>query len=320
MTELQSIWGWMPATYLFLGGLGAGTFLISSLTFLCTGTHRKAVCIGMWSAIVSLAVGLMLLLGEVSAPFRALKMWQSFSHFTSWMAVGAWLLFAGIVCFAVAAFSLTDKLTNWLKLPWKVMSKLAVIFSVIGAVIGACIALYTGILLMAAKGVPFWNTPLLPVLFTVSAIDTGVAAMAIIFAIVEPHAHIRFSLEILTMVLIVIEVCVLLLFVSYMLGGGNGFYETLEIGYQQRAIASAQLWLSGSLSFSFWILFVGLGLVVPFVLALAQCVAAIPFKIERILGIGAAACVLIGGCTLRFITLEAGVHVDVVAQAVSALL
>lgn len=32
--ELQLIWGWQPALYLFLGGLGAGSFVIAACLFL----------------------------------------------------------------------------------------------------------------------------------------------------------------------------------------------------------------------------------------------------------------------------------------------
>ena len=31
MVELQTTWGWLPAIYLFLGGLGAGAFLTVSI-------------------------------------------------------------------------------------------------------------------------------------------------------------------------------------------------------------------------------------------------------------------------------------------------
>ena len=45
-------------------------------------------------------------------------------------------------------------------------------------VFGLGIMVYTGVLLSTMKSKPFWNTPALPVLFTVSALSTGSAFLA----------------------------------------------------------------------------------------------------------------------------------------------
>ena len=34
MIELQSVWGWQPALYLFLGGMGAGAFVVAAVLYL----------------------------------------------------------------------------------------------------------------------------------------------------------------------------------------------------------------------------------------------------------------------------------------------
>lgn len=89
MIELQTVWGLQPGLYLFLGGVGAGTFFVAGLVHLITKAHRRVVSAAMWCSIVFLAIGLGLLITELSAPLRALMMWQSFSHLSSsWMAIG----------------------------------------------------------------------------------------------------------------------------------------------------------------------------------------------------------------------------------------
>lgn len=321
MIELQTVWGWQPTLYLFLGGLGAGTFLVAALVHLFTRKHEKIVCMGMWSAVAFLAVGLGFLLMEVTAPLRALMMWQSFSQFDSWMAIGAWLLFAGIVVFVIAAFAATKPLYTLVKVTDKTACAVKTLCSALGIVFALCIALYTGILLKSAPGVPFWNTGMLPALFTVSAIDTGVAFMAILTAVFEKEAHgLRFKMELATIALIIVETAVLVLFVTYMLGGGNEFFEGLEVGYCATATASAQNWLEGQLAAPFWGLVVTVGLAVPFVVAIVQCAAKLGPVPERALAVLGATCVLVGGCALRFITLLAGAHVDIVVNAIGALL
>ena len=319
--ELQSVWGWQPALYLFLGGVGAGTFFVAGLVHLATRSHKRIVSVSMWSAIVLLAVGLGCLLMEVSAPLRALMMWQSFSNLgNSWMAVGAWLLFLAMACFFVAAVLNTEGLVRRLSVSEGARTIADGVFTVAGMLLGLCVAVYTGILLMEAPGVPFWNTELLPMLFTVSALDTGVAFVAILFAILEPQEHkaVRF-LELSTLVLVVLETVVLIAFVKAMLAGGNPLFETMEPGYAATAAASANAWLSGQLAGAFWALFIVVGLASPFVLALLQLMLRLGNTSRRVLAVTASICVLVGGCTLRFITLMAGAHVDVLANTVTML-
>ena len=38
MIELQSVWGWQPALYLFLGGMGAGAFVVAAVLYLRCGS------------------------------------------------------------------------------------------------------------------------------------------------------------------------------------------------------------------------------------------------------------------------------------------
>ena len=320
MIELQTVWGWQPALYLFLGGLGAGTFVVATLIHFITKSHRKPVVAAMWFAIVFLAVGLLLLLTELSAPFRALMMWQSFSHLSSsWMAIGAWLLFAAVICCLIAAVLYTEWIRTKLGIGDKAQKGVGNFFMAIGAILAFGVAVYTGILLMSAPGVPFWKTALLPALFTVSAMDTGVAFMAILIAGFEKDEHrLPKTLEICTLVLVVLETIALVCFLRYNLAGGNPLFETMEPGFGATAAASANAWLSGQLKGSFWVLFVGCGLVIPFAMALAQ--VAHEFKHHRSVAVIAAIFVLVGGCTLRFITLLAGSHVDIVVNAVTAYL
>lgn len=320
MAELQTIWGWQPALYLFLGGLGAGTFLVCAIIHLATRNHKRVVCIGMWSATFFLAIGLGLLLTELSAPLRALMMWKSFSHLpSSWMAIGAWMLFAGIVLFALSAISQTKRLCDLLNVSDDAIRKMKTLCPVIGAVLALGIAAYTGVLLRTAPGVPFWNADTLPVLFTVSALDTGVAYTTILLVMFDSKSHsLRYKLELCTIVLILAEIATLILFLTFMLGGGNEFFETLEIGYRNTAASAAQTWLTGSLAAPFWTMFVSVGLIAPFAIALYSTISS-SVKHEKALAITSACCVLVGGCTLRFITLLAGAHVDIIINFAEAM-
>lgn len=374
---MQTIWGWQPALYLFLGGMGGGCFLTAAILYLKDAAHnRRTVCASMWAATISLAVGLLLLLAELITPVRGLMMWQSFSHFTSWMTFGAWGAFAAIVVFGLSAIFATEKV----KVPASVRRTLAII----GIVLGAFVAVYTGMLLMAPASVPFWNTPLLPLLFTVSAFDTGVAlveVMAMVAARKDPlAADAKRFLERCVVVLVLVEMVVLAAFMVAALAGSGSDAEGAT------AAASASMLVEGPLAGWFWVLLVAAGLALPLAVAIAglaksgrdeasestpltatnsaaatnpvaapapsdtaaddkastavapsarlpsqdaagtEAVAAAPSPAVKSTGLSrwlplVGACgALAGGCALRFLVLAAGVHANLVADTITALI
>ncbi len=50
---------------------------------------------------------------------------------------------------------------------------------IIGSILAVSTAGYTGVLIAVVNGVPFWNTPVMPVLFLASAVSTGLAVAMI---------------------------------------------------------------------------------------------------------------------------------------------
>ena len=326
---LQSIWSWQPALYLFLGGMGAGAFIMAAVLFLIDRTkHRLIVCVSMWAALASLAVGLLLLLSELITPARGLLMWQSFGHFTSWMTYGAWGAFAAMAVFALSALLATRPVGAWLARKWKWFEKrggaLRRILAVVGIALAAFVAVYTGMLLMSAGAVPLWNTPLLPALFTVSAFDTGVALVelvAVAAAKKDPLApKARTLMERIVVVLVVVEVAVLTAFLASMLGGDA------QTAVGATGAASAQLLVSGGLATCFWVMVAACGLALPLVMA---AVGLLLHKrgngpgrkrnLAPFMAVGAIGA-LIGGCELRFLILAAGIHADVVAETVMGII
>lgn len=327
---LQTMWSWQPALYLFLGGMGAGAFVMAAVLFLIDRTrHRLIVCVSMWAALASLAVGLLLLLSELITPARGLLMWQSFGHFTSWMTYGAWGAFAAMAVFAVSALLATRPVGVWLATKWKWFEKHGValrrVLAVVGIVLGAFVAVYTGMLLMSAGGVPLWNTPLLPALFTVSAFDTGVALVEIVAVLLSkkdalaPKA--RVIMERVVVVLVLVECVVMAAFLASMLGADD------QTAMGATAASSAALLVSGGLAACFWGMVVACGLVLPLVMAAAGLVLhrrggkkPCSKRLQgALMAIGAAGA-LIGGCELRFLILAAGIHADVVAETVKSLI
>ena len=183
MIETQHAWGLLVAIYLFLGGLSAGAILTSCILELFAGGRFKTtINIGAWIGVVALGLGLLSLVAETGQPFRAIVLFNSFVNFSSWMTIGAWLLFFALMVFGLFAILKTEWLTVRLSNIWKPLKKIAPIavriLAVIGIPVSLGVAIYTGILLGVLEFIPLWNTWLLPLLFTVSAIDTGMAAVS----------------------------------------------------------------------------------------------------------------------------------------------
>ncbi|BDE95421.1 NrfD/PsrC family molybdoenzyme membrane anchor subunit [Raoultibacter timonensis] len=325
MAELQSVWGWQPALYLFLGGMGAGAFITAAvLYFFDKKNNEKTICFATWAATISLIVGLLLLLSELTNPLRGMLLWQSFSNGSSWMTFGAWAVFAAVIVFGLMALLSTRKLVVAATKKWKKFSKVRSqarnVLAALGIVLGVVVAVYTGVLLMSAPGVPLWNTLLLPCLFAVSALDTGVALVEIIAVTVErkqvgprkaSKAH--RLLKRFVVVLVLVELVVLFVFLNTMLSGSSDNAAVAATG-----ALSADLLMWGTLAPFFWGLVVACGLVLPLVAAIVGLAAR--SKSSDSLAVVGASGALLGGCALRFLVLMAGLHADVVANAVATLI
>lgn len=336
--ELQFVWGWQPALYLFLGGMGAGAFVMAAVLYL-KGKAKSSLVMSasMWAAAVSLMVGLLLLLMELITPVRGLLMWQSFSHFTSWMTYGAWGAFGAIVVFCASALLAMPPVDRWLTAhgTWYAAHGSAVrsTLAVIGMALGVFVAFYTGMLLMSAGSVPLWDTPLLPALFTVSAFDTGVALVEIVTVALAKKdavsANAKRLMERSVVVLVLVEVLVMVAFFGTLLASGA------SDAVAAAASASATELLSGQLAVWFWGLVAVVGLALPLVMAVrglcavehpaegaddasaaeAEAPSSRRSRFDAVTFVGAAGA-LVGGCALRFLILAAGVHADVVSETI----
>jgi polysulfide reductase chain C len=129
------------------------------------------------------------------------------------------------------------------------------------------------------KSKPFWNTPALPVLFTVSALSTATALLAVMcgmwpatdytaamlggsgmmasdMAVLSTHAASEHLLELLHMfdsVLIVAEIIVALIYVLTMRAAGNVTAKAIALD-----------WIQGKKALPFWGGLMTCGLIMPF--------------------------------------------------------
>jgi formate-dependent nitrite reductase membrane component NrfD len=150
--------------------------------------------------------------------------------------------------------------------------------------LGAALGVYTGILLSSLGARPLWNSGALGALFLVSGMSTAAAFTHM----VARHEYERGVMVRADNVLLSLELGLLVLFLLGLLAGSAPQVE------------AARLFLGGAYTAPFWVLVVGLGIVVPLgiqILAVRHRIAHTPV---------APLLVLAGGLALRFVVVSAG--------------
>lgn len=330
MGELQTVWGVLPAAYLFLAGAAAGTFFVSAVALLVVPQHYGRVANrGFLGAFVLLCVGLLCLVAETEKPLRALLLPISFTNTGSWMTIGAWLLLATTAVYAAAgALSLprfwragaagsagSDGLAGGVFLAVRVLAA-------VGAVLSVGVAAYSAVLLVAAGSVPLWNNPVLVAVFLASAASMGVAVVSALVrcsGLREPSV-----LRVALVAAPLVELAAVAAFLATSSAGD---------ATQQH---SFNVIVTGPLAAAFWVGAIAVGIAAPTVLALAEIIigrlrpAAMQESSDRnertgsgsgsarMVGIVSCACSLMGAFALRSVIVAAGVHASLVVPIAAA--
>jgi protein NrfD len=183
-------WGWLIALYFFFGGLAGGSYFLASLIDLFGRSEDRPLShLGYYIAFPCIAIGGLLLTVDLQRPERFWHMLiESNTYrpmFKSWspMSIGSW----AVMIFSIFAFvSFLGALADAERIPWAAWrrvhppSLLGRFIAVIGGIFGFYVAGYTGVLL-AVTNRPIWSdTPLLGLLFIVSAASTSAALMILL--------------------------------------------------------------------------------------------------------------------------------------------
>lgn len=280
--ENELVWGLPVIGYLFLAGLGAGA-MVTSATMLLIGEQKPAYFrfarYGAIFSIPTVAIGTLFLIFELGT-FQA-GYWFKWLHlFTtitmSPMSIGTWMLVLFFISAVPYAYTFVVPESHNKDNLASMRRRLALP----NIVLGVAVAVYTGILLGAMPARPLWNSPLLALLFLVSALSTGVAAVLLSewfsvktglstwFAeklgwdknqIAEEHNDAAYKMATTGAVLIALEMLVLSLFF---------LYAHLSVGNSVRAIDVLEF--GGAMSTLFWVGVVLLGLAIPIILEAQQ--------------------------------------------------
>ena len=301
--EAQVSWNVLIAGYLYLGGLGAGAFIVTvfsewmGLTLTPTHVDGASAWSWDWSKILVLWGPFATALGASLLVFHLGRNWRRAATAclnlrTAWMARG-FIILAAFILVGGSIALITATAPAWAEHSGRLWRPI----QGVGVALAFGTAVYTGILLRSIKFIPAWNSAFLPWLFLASALSTGAMALALgatacgsllyKSATTRPLTH---HLELVELGLLIGEAILLALYV-----------HGLRHGTKVTAM-SARIWLSGPRKLGFWLGVVGLALAVPFALGLVNLRVHSP-----IVETAAAGCVLVGGFALRSGVLGIGV-------------
>lgn len=293
----EPIWGSIIAWYLFLAGLGGGAFVSAAIIRWRSPNATGLIRAGRIIAPIVVMVGLVLLIFDATAgfhnPLRFIFLLTNFGSVMTWGVVflGAFV----VVALIVAIMDLTGHsaaVPKWLDF--------------LGAALGICVAVYTGCLLGVNKTFPLWNNALLPILFLVSAMSTGMAAVLLAGAIKYPKEfdkvgyfkRFHFWFPVAELVLVAS-----LMFVT----AHNAYPAGTE---------SVMSMLNGKYAPMFWLLFILIGLLLPIIMEAKELYfsshAAEASKTGVMVSAASDIGLLIGGFVLRLMILVAAMPITIV--------
>jgi len=299
-------WNFIVASDLFGAGMSAGA-LIASLIADFSGNRRygRIVKIGAFIAPFPVSIGVSALIFDLERPLSFWKLYTSFQS-SSIMSLGSWILLLFLSISAAIFYMYIPDRYDFLKIKsWITGGRLSKSIKVAGLILAFATATYTGVLLSVLVARPFWNTPLLPIVFLLSAVIDGIAAIGFVLYATLRHAGLQDELVsskrfmgkfyITLLVLLFIRLSFLII----------GFYRSTEY-----APSALSVIMGGPLTVVFWLGFIVIGMLIPLIYGLFEILpsrsGAETTTPRPLLALLVPASILIGGFMLRYVVVYAG--------------
>lgn len=315
--EIEVNWGLFIVLYPYLTGLVAGAFIVSSLYHVFGVSELKPVSrLSLIAALAVLLVAPMALSSHLGQPTRALNMMWTPNPTSAMAGFGyiygfyliivlleIWFMFRkDIVGFAENSTGFPKIMYNLLTLGAKDVSpealhtdhKVVGFLAILGIPSAAFLHGYVGFIFGAIKANPWWSTPLMPVIFLLSAIVSGIALLIVLYAVTCALRKKKIDLPCLLSMNKYLWVFLIFAFVLEIL-------EVLHMGYEGK-----EEWeiLRGLITQVIPYTYFGVqlipGMVLPFFLLLAGRSERFTAKTKKVLTILSGALVLIGVLAMRF--------------------
>lgn len=285
---LERPWEILVVIDLFLGGLGVGAFLAAVCASAYSKEYKTISKIGAIIAPLAVIGGLISLLAELNQPFRFYTTYFRLNA-TSVLSWGVWIqtIFI-IIALLYAILWIMDSNESTRKA-----------LGYIGSIFAFAIAVYHGLFLTTASTRDLWESALIPVIFLVSAITTGLAAVLLIASFLSKSSGVKEGISKASKHLaafIGLELFLVLLNAIVLLNASVGARDAMR------------MLVVGDFSFMFWIGIIIIGLLIPFVIELfgLYLIQDGGVGTTMIIPVVVSVLVLVGGFLLRYLIVTAG--------------
>jgi formate-dependent nitrite reductase membrane component NrfD len=326
--QIFVFWNWIVAIDLFTAGLSAGAFIISATAyFLGRERYETITRIGAYIAPFPVLVGILALIYDLERPLLFWKLFLTFRP-ASVMSFGSWfLLLFSFFSFCHFYLWLPERF-DYLKIIPAIRSnkflrrfqgdnvtKIRGLVAGFGIPISLGVGIYTGVLLGVLTARPFWNNPMLPMLFLFSAMMTGSASICFVGCFIRGFRGMsrqdiitnKFMIHSIDFTLMVFSIIAIFLFIL-------GLYVS-----PGSSAEAAHLIMGGKFTFLFLVLVVGVGILLPLVLEVYELIPHYITHVELrehnpwISGIIATS-VLIGAFAMRYVVIYAGQMAQIISS------
>ncbi|MEE9198875.1 MAG: NrfD/PsrC family molybdoenzyme membrane anchor subunit [Dehalococcoidia bacterium] len=292
----QRAWDWKVALYLFAAGTAGGLIFVELVLRSMDKLDENTSTWGAWIGLAVAAFSLLVLFTHLGPGAR----WRFMHVFrrprTAWLSRGA------IIVTVLMALRLLVVLpTAFEDLPWDEESIAGTILRVGVWTFAAAFMAYSGLVLSSWRSIPFWNTPLLPILYVGYSFLGGVAALPIVALLAEGRGGMEAVGDTVWPLLLALL-------------GGNSIVLLIYLWGMSTATRSAResarRLIRGDLAVLFLLGVAVLGLTVPLVLVVVGSASGVSpaswlFFVSGIMILG-------GGFLLRHCVIKAGVYAPLV--------
>ena len=298
----------------WISGRGILVWLAEVFSALGMGTYLVGLLAGIWGITTwawwTTVVGwVLIVVFKLPLHFaylgRKRNFWRAIPPFTSawktsWFARG---MFFSVV-FTGAGFV---QIMLWYLLHWadlsasaaSVVTTLSWIVGIIAGVFILLVGMYCGFAMSYCKGVQFWNTGLLPVVFVLMGLADGFAWTLGVNLVTGSDESVTSTLEWCSRVLLVINALLIL-----------GYLVQAYRKHHAAEVAAMDL-IKGSTAWVFWVLLVGLGIAAPLILSFVTLAMGSSSSSQAVL-IVAIVCHTIGAFALKYSVLKVGIYRSVI--------
>ena len=259
IANLNSIvtWGLWISFYIFFIGISAGAFLLSSLVYVFGfKRYEKTGKIAVFTALLALLAGL----GFVSIDLGHTERFFYVFVSPSATSVLSWVIYfyiGYVILLIVELWLLMRKKTS----PGRIEGdkKIVKILGIIGIPTALIVHGGTGAVFAVTKGQEYWFSGLFPLIFIISALASGGALIAALYAFLgrrDPdHASTTSSIAKIAAWFLIFDLALIFLeFLVTRYGGIPGGLKVLET-----IVAGSNWWI-------FWIIQILLGVIIPLIL------------------------------------------------------